>query len=194
MIKHLNHCPLTQHLTFEASFLSIFVLITVAALLEFGVPQVGPLPWNCKQLLQCLSLSSSEPNRGEVLRVWSQRFQLKWDKMKKWGCSSLIRWNIPEQSWPSSPRCEYPAAASYTWSWPLSIHWYLEPHDFPSDGTSVASEFLPLNVPGDIKTSRHQGLIQQVATEKRRSTTDNNKPLQIVGALVQFFGAVPSFS
>lgn len=66
----------------------------------------------------------------------------------------LMRWNIPEQSWPSFPRCECPAAASCTWSWPLSIRWCLEPHDLPFDGASAASDFLPSNAPRDIKTSR----------------------------------------
>lgn len=54
MIKHVNPCPFTQHLTFEATPLSICVLITVAALLEFGIPQVWPLPRHCMQLLQLL--------------------------------------------------------------------------------------------------------------------------------------------
>lgn len=66
----------------------------------------------------------------------------------------LMRWAIPERPWPSSPRYECPAAASCTWSWPLSIRWYLEPHDLPSDGTSVDSDFLPSDAPGHNKPWR----------------------------------------
>lgn len=68
-----------------------------------------------------------------------------------------MRWNIPEQSGPSSPRCEYPAAASCTRPWPVSIHWRLGPHNLPSGGASVGSNFLPWNVPGD--TKKNQGCV-----------------------------------
>lgn len=44
MIKHLNRCLFTQHLTFGVSSPSICVLLTVAASVEFGVRQIWPLP------------------------------------------------------------------------------------------------------------------------------------------------------
>lgn len=116
-----------------------------------------------------------------------------------------MRWNVPEQSGPSSPRCEYPAAASCARPWPASTHWRPGPHNLPSGGASVGSDFLPWNVPGDKKKKSRMCFIEWLqhgsvgplmnrTTEVIKLKAVANKPLPPVGALSPVSAAIPSFS
>ncbi len=64
-----------------------------------------------------------------------------------WG--EKIKYGLPQQSQPSSPKCECSAAASCVCPWRACTQWYQEPDNLTSGGAGVGWELLPLNAPAE---------------------------------------------
>lgn len=59
------------------------------------------------------------------------------------------KYGLPEQSQPSSSKCEHTAAASCICSWRVCTQCNQEPHDLPSGDAGFGSVPLPSNAPGE---------------------------------------------